>query len=190
MTGLQPNDAIINQNYTKDGTLIFCKWTNFAVLNQSGELVSIVSFISDVSEQHEIQTDLRRSRNQFQRLVKDIGDNFVIFSYDSVDTSIFYITEGTVTLFGIESKEFIGKSWKEMIQWIPEDLELANSMLTMIIDQDISTNQQFDLRFIHPNGKLKTIQFSQHTVINEDGQLIAIEGIIEDITERKQVETL
>jgi PAS domain S-box-containing protein len=183
----QSCQTIIYRNYTKDGVLIFCKWYNSPIFDSSGELVGVLSLILDITEQFQIQRELAKKRNQFQRLVKDIGNNFIIFSYDIQQQVISYITEGTTSVFGIEPLDFLNRSWSDMINWLPEDLELVNNMLTLIAENKTS-HQQFDLRFIHPNGKLKTIQFSQHTVIDKNDDIVAIEGIIEDITARKKVE--
>jgi len=55
--------------------------------------------------------------------------------------------------------------------------------LLRILDERI---QQFEMRFIHPTGELRTINVLQHAVKDENDQLIAVEGIIENITEQKQ----
>ncbi|MEO1299484.1 MAG: PAS domain-containing protein, partial [Cyanobacteria bacterium J06636_16] len=54
--------------------------------------------------------------------------------------------------------------------------------------EDTADFQQFEMRFIHPNGSQRIILVSQHPVRDQTGTLTAIEGILENITNRKLAE--
>src|SRR6476620_4779495 len=41
-----------NRNYTKDGSVIYCEWYNYALIDESGTVVSILSFARDVTDRH------------------------------------------------------------------------------------------------------------------------------------------
>jgi PAS domain S-box-containing protein len=127
--------------------------------------------------------ELEKSRAQFQRLVDDIGSNFVLFSHSGLDGIVSYVSGGFESVFGLAKAQVLNHCWAESVQWLPEDAERTQMALLRILDERI---QQFEMRFIHPTGELRTINVLQHAVKDENDQLIAVEGIIENITEQKQ----
>jgi PAS domain S-box-containing protein len=129
--------------------------------------------------------ELEKSRAQFQRLVEDIGDNFVIFSHTGLEGILTYVSGGLESVFGINRDDVIGRCWAECAQWLAEDVINAQAAVEQMLEmRDVGT---FEMRFTHPRGELRTIKVVQHAVRGEKGQLIAVEGIIEDITVPKQM---
>ncbi len=81
----------------------------------------------------------------------------------------------------------MGQSWVTAIPWFPESLELAIYNLIQLFEQQ-QDFQQFFMRFTHPDGLPRIIWVSQRAVRNAQGQLVEIDGILEDLTQRKQSE--
>jgi len=48
--------------------------------------------------------------------------------------------------------------------------------------------KRMQMSFRHPDGKQRTVFISPHPIKNSEGSVVAIEGIVEDITKRKEVE--
>ncbi|NEQ96932.1 MAG: response regulator, partial [Cyanothece sp. SIO2G6] len=156
--------------------------------NAEGEAERMIGINADVSDRHTAKIGLQASQQQFRRLVEDIGDKFVIFSH-SQPTGIFtYVSAGIQSVFGVGKQVVLDQVWAEAINWLPADLELGHAKVTELLQNHLDS-QQFDLRFIHPNGDLRTIHICQHPTRNSQGQIIAIEGIMEDITARKRYES-
>ncbi|MBJ7898903.1 MAG: PAS domain S-box protein [Cyanobacteria bacterium RI_101] len=147
----------------------------------------MLGVIQDITDRKETERQLEESRIKFQRLVDDIGDKFVVFSHSGAEGILNYLSDGVKTVFGIEKEAALGQSWSAGARWLSEDMELAGRLLEEMMTGQAEFNQ-FEMRFIHPNGALKTIFISQHPVRNEAGELIAVEGIVEDITEDKAAE--
>jgi PAS domain S-box-containing protein len=84
-------------------------------------------------------------------------------------------------------EDVLGQHWSDVVNWLPEEIpNAAKRLLSMLQgEQDFC---QSEMRFIHPDGSLRTIQVSEHPVRNEAGELLAIEGIVEDISDRKKAE--
>src|SRR4029453_10077810 len=49
MTGLEPRATGLTRNRRKDGETIWCEWYHSALLGDDGQIVSILSFVQDVS---------------------------------------------------------------------------------------------------------------------------------------------
>jgi PAS domain S-box-containing protein len=128
------------------------------------------------------------SRRKFQRLVDDVGDRFVVFSYNPIDLKITYISDGVKTVFGLEKSEILYQDWLSCIPWRPKDLEQLKLNNEQLKNQYLNSSDA-EHHFLHPDGTYHIVTVTKHTVFNSEGNLIAIEGIIEDITERKLFET-
>lgn len=146
----------------------------------------IWSIIEDISSRIQAERSLRESQEKYQRLVEDIGEQFVIYSHRAVTGEVTYVSGGVEKMFGLTKDDVIGKSWDGIIRWLPEYRERAHAIIQQIIDGKLDFTQ-FDLSFIHPGGDLRTIHVSCHGVRSSEEEL-SIEGIVEDITERKSAE--
>lgn len=144
------------------------------------------SIVEDISSRIQAERALRESQEKYQRLVEDIGDQFVIYSHRAVTGEVTYVSGGIQKMFGLTKDDVIGKSWDGIIKWLPEYRERAQAIIQQIIEGKLGFTQ-FDLSFIHPGGDLRTIRVSCHPVTASAGEL-SIEGIVEDITERKTAE--
>ncbi len=156
------------------------------MINVQGE-PRILSIVNDISDRKRVQSALAVSQAKFQRLVDDIGDGFVIFSHMGLDGVITYVSGGFTAVFGLEKEEILGQPWGNSVQWLREDTVAAQAA---VVEAAAGKSfQQFEMRFIHPEGELRTVVVSQHPVRDEVGNLVAIDGILENITGRKRTES-
>lgn len=148
---------------------------------------SCVCVVIDISDRKEAEKNLEKSRAKFQRLVDEMGDKFVVFSHSGIEGILNYVSDGTYPIFAIRKEEVLGKCWAETANWLPEDIPVVTQKIMAMAQGKIDFYQN-EMRFIHPDGGIRTTQVSHHPIKNEAGELIAIEGIVEDITERKLAE--
>lgn len=66
--GSEQRNVSLNCNYTKNGTIIDCKWYNSALVDESGNLVSVLSLILDVTEQKQAEAALLARAADLARL--------------------------------------------------------------------------------------------------------------------------
>ncbi|MGQ4648083.1 PAS domain S-box protein [Lyngbya aestuarii] len=59
-----------NRNYTKDGSVVYCQWYNSAVCDDSGNLVSILSLVQDVTERKQAEIALQQAMNELETRVQ------------------------------------------------------------------------------------------------------------------------
>ncbi|MEO0586214.1 MAG: PAS domain S-box protein [Planctomycetota bacterium] len=70
LSGETPRSVWLNRNYTKDGRIVWCEWFNSVMLDASGELVSIVSNVQDVTERETAKQELRALNDDLERRVR------------------------------------------------------------------------------------------------------------------------
>ena len=156
------------------------------IIEVQGERCAL-SIVNDISDRKQAERALRQSQAKFQRLVDDIGESFVIFSHTGPGGILTYVSGSFTTVFGLEQSEILNQSWARIIRWLPEDLRKAQAAVREAVEQR-SESQRFELRFIHPSGDLRTVLVSQHPVWDSADRLVAIDGIVEDITDRKRAQ--
>jgi len=171
----------------QDGHYLWIRDQLQLVKDDQGNPLEIVGSFSNISDRKVMEKNLEESRDKFQRLVNEMGEKFVIFSHSGVEGILSYVSDGVYPIFGLLKEDILGQPWADVINWLPEEIPNAEKRLLSMLqgEQDFC---QSEMRFIHPNGSLRTIQLSEHPVRNETGELLAIEGIVEDISDRKQAE--
>jgi diguanylate cyclase (GGDEF)-like protein/PAS domain S-box-containing protein len=182
----QPYSSVEHRVYVHD-QVRWMQWTNRAIYDDQGQLIELQSVGSDIHDRKQAEAALRESQAQYQRLVDDMGERFVVFSHTGELGIITYVSDGIQSVFGRQREDVIGKPWQEAIDWHPESLEKASVALQELLTQQVDF-QQLEMEFTHPDQMRRTIRISQHPVREPSGQLLAIEGIIENISDYKQAE--
>jgi diguanylate cyclase (GGDEF)-like protein/PAS domain S-box-containing protein len=59
MAGQEPRATGLNRNYRKDGETIWCEWYHSCLLDEQGRIVSILSFVQDVSSRIQAEERLQ-----------------------------------------------------------------------------------------------------------------------------------
>jgi len=71
-TAKDPMNIHYNRNYTKDGKILDCEWYNSALLDEFGNVISVLSLVLDVSDRKRAEVALKKSEEQF-RLIFELA---------------------------------------------------------------------------------------------------------------------
>jgi PAS domain S-box-containing protein len=142
---------------------------------------------AEKTKREQAEAALRDSKAQYQQLVEDLGNKFVIYSH-RLDGTLTYASPGLESIFGLSRKKTVGSDWMKVIDWDHKDLELAGENIRNMVSGN--PHKRMTMSFKRPGGELRTIFISPHPIKNSQGEVIGVEGIVEDITERKQAEDL
>jgi PAS domain S-box-containing protein len=169
-----------------DGDIRWIHDRAFPIYNDQGQIYRIAGIAEDITDRKQAEIELQTSRAKFQRLVDDIGDQFVVFSHTGETGRVTYVSGGFEAIFGFDRAQVMDRPWSDVVRWYPEDMAHAHALIQSATqDQDF---QKLDLRFTHPNGQERILHVVQHPVFDDEGQRVAIEGVLEDITDRKAYE--
>jgi PAS domain S-box-containing protein len=67
-TGADPQRFSANRNHCKDGSVAYCEWYNSSLVDESGNLRSILSLVLDVTERKRAEEALQENERQLQLL--------------------------------------------------------------------------------------------------------------------------
>lgn len=157
----------------------------FVEWDENDNPIRMIGTNTDITDRILMEEELRQSKNQFKRLVDEIGNKFVIFNH-TLDNIVTYVSEGFSSIFGLTPDKILGQCWEKAINWTETALQDALNNVSLIINSPEIRFNEFEASFIHPSGEEKILRICHHTVKNEAGEIIAIEGILEDITTEKK----
>jgi PAS domain S-box-containing protein len=141
-------------------------------------------YITDITQRKQAEIDLGQSEVQFRCLVENAND--FIWSA-KLDSTLTYLSPAFETMFGYSVSDWLHQSFCPLVH--PDDL----SYLMTFIDQVIETGEcvtEIEYRHLTKSGEWHWVMSNVWPVKDDDGNVIALQGILRDITERKQAEAM
>ncbi|HEY9301626.1 MAG TPA: PAS domain S-box protein, partial [Phormidium sp.] len=181
MNGLASRKAVQNRNYTKDGRVIVCQWYSSAVFDDTGNLVSVLSFAQDITDRKRAELELKQQKELRETIFNESTD--AIFLVDAQTLLITDCNRRAVELFEVESKaELIGIEGRTLQRRPFTEAEINEISQTVQQKGFWST----ELEYISHKGNLfwgnlaaKPVQIANKTI-----RLVRVT----DISDRKKIE--
>ncbi len=167
----------------RDGTRFWAHVVIDPIREPSGKLTGFAKVTRDLTERKKAEEELRKSQEQFQRLVQGVTD-YAIYMLDP-EGIITSWNSGAERIKGYSADEIIGKHFSQF--YTPEDRERGSpeSALETAAREGRSEREGWRLR-------KDATRFWSHVVIDairgEDGTILGFAKITRDITERKKAQ--
>lgn len=130
----------------------------------------------EIEERKHAEESLRTSEEVFRSLVENINE--VIYVVDSKGV-ITYISPSVEAMLGFEPAALAGHRYIDFVY--PEDTDIFMKHFSQALYGQIGSQEY---RIAHRNGEMRWIQTSSRPVYS-NGELLGIQGVMTDITERK-----
>ncbi|MEB3337387.1 MAG: PAS domain S-box protein [Leptolyngbyaceae bacterium] len=189
VSGREQQNVSQNRNYTKDGSIVHCEWYTSALLDQEGNLVSLLSRVLDVTERKRIEDErqqaevaLRDSEERFRSLVEHTND----WVWECDRTGAFtYVNPGVHQILGYPIAKVLGKTPLNFM--MSDEAARVRGALEPCLGQHRSFSN-FESALLHQAGHQVILESSGSPIFDTQGVLQGYRGISRDITERKRVE--
>ena len=183
LKGEEQQNVCRNRSYKKDSSIIHSEWYNSGLFDESGNLVSVLSLVLDVTERKQAEDALRWSEERFRQLAENIQDVFWMVDFST--QQLLYVSPAYAQIWGrsCESLYANPEDWLEAIH--SEDQEWVR---TLFFEQALQGGFDAEYRIVRPDGSMRWVRDRGFPVKDESGGTYRIAGIAEDITERKQAE--
>lgn len=186
-TILQEKGVVRNQEYefrVKSGSVVVCL-LSAELINLEGELC-MLAVMTDITDRKHAEEALRESQRALATLMSNLPGMAYRFRNDA-DRSMEFVSEGCYQLAGYSPEEFIGTrevSLSELTH--PDDRENLWNAVQVALQEN--RPYQLNYRITSKNGELKWVWEQGLGVFSDSGELIALEGLITDISEQKRSE--
>ena len=182
--GVRPRNVNPNRNYRKDGSVIYCEWYNSVLRDDSGEMTSVLSLILDVTERECAESAVKESEKDYRELVQNA--NSAILRWNN-DGKITFFNEYAQQLFGYTLDQIIGQHVNILI---PET-DSTGTDLTVLVTEVTSKPDEYETNVnenIRSDGSRFWMNWTNRPILDENGNLVEILAIGNDITKHKQAE--
>lgn len=151
---------------------------------QMGDERFIILVNRDITERKIAEEKLSASEDRYRRLTENARD--LIWRAD-LDGTVRYVNESVRDVLGLTPEEAIGKTIDQYMA--PESIRQVRKWLKDSISGS-TPREGFrgDVEYIHGDGRRLPCEFNVSLVRNDDGRIVALEGISRDISERRQSE--
>jgi len=165
----------------KDGTLFDLEVSAMYRKFEGGKLIV---FLRDITESKKAETALRKSEERYRNLAENLNE--LVFEADPYTSQARYVNKAIENIFGYTVEEWLDDPsiWVNSIY--PDDRErvLEDSKEA----RDTLKDGVLTYRIIRKDRSIRWVEERFSWVTDEHGNIILINGLIYDISERKQAE--
>jgi PAS domain S-box-containing protein len=138
----------------------------------------------EVSERRRAEDKLRKSEERFREMAEHISEAFWLYDWNKRE--VIYTSPAYESIWGrpVEDLYAHEAEWNKSVH--PEDLEYARVSFEKIVQTGGGEKREY--RIVRPDGSVRWVSDRGFAIRDENGQVVRIAGIAEDITERKRAE--
>lgn len=168
----------------KDGTYFYTEDNIFCLLDENGKPYRIRGVMKDITERKQAQQRIQKSEERYRSFIQ----NFKGIAFQTDEKFIPLFLHGAVKeITGYAEEEFMsGLLWKDIID--PQDLPVIFEEEKKIREVPNVCNIEVEYKIRNRNGKTKWVHETCQKIPGKDGKPETYQGVIYDITERKQAE--
>ncbi|MDJ0593218.1 MAG: PAS domain S-box protein [Pleurocapsa sp. MO_226.B13] len=186
----EPRNISHNRNYTKKGAIVTCEWYNSVLLDEAGNLISILSLVQDVSAREialcaraEAETALRESEQLFRNMANNAP--MMVWVTDGTGYCT-YVSQSWYEFTGQTKETGLEFGWLEAVH--PDDRDRTQTIFLRATQRQEAF--RLDYRLHHHDGEYRWVIDAAKPWIGNDGQFKGYIGSVIDISDRKRREEI
>jgi PAS domain S-box-containing protein len=164
----------------RDGTCVPLEATSVAIAGPDGPLYA--SFLREVTEHRQAKSALQVSEAKLAQAqeIAQLGS----WEWDIASNTVTW-SDQLYRIFGLAPQ--IAGTYQELLARVhPDDRELVNTT----IERSLATAEPFTFqhRIVMPGGGVRVLDGRGEVMLGDDGHPLRMQGIVQDITDRKRAE--
>jgi len=166
----------------KDGRLIRCLASGFAIRDVTGRLIRLQGTLVDVTERFEIKRRLHEEQEFVRRLIDNFPDIIAVLDMEGRFT---YISPRVQDTLGQPPEDYIGKILGEYAH--PDDMRRVQEMFESV-KNGRTLSGQAEYRTRHANGAWRTLRATAGPLFDASGKIHGVVASARDVTDAVQAE--
>lgn len=165
----------------EDGTVKWVRDRAFPIKDESGEVVRMAGITEEITNKRVMEDSLRENEQLLRQMAENI--NGVFYLSDWVNNKVLYTSPLYESLYGLSLDELYKNqdSWHKVVH--PDDLGLL--LETFKQEAPLGTFD-YEFRLVMKDGSIKWVRDRAFPIKDQDGQVVRMAGITEDITHQKE----
>jgi PAS domain S-box-containing protein len=166
-----------NHVLTKNGDERLIAWRNTFLRDEKGNVIATLSSGEDITERKKAEEALQASEEKYRDLFENAGEGIITLDLDGRITEANRLVEE----YGFNGAELLGR---RLVDFVPEYDKARSVSDFQALVAGSRLRGQMDV--ITPKG-IRTVEY-RDTPIVRAGEVIGVQAILTDITERKRAE--
>ncbi len=166
---------------------IYFRHSLVPVIDEDGVVRRCAVFAEDITERKKAELALRASEQQFRFLAENTSD--VVWQLNS-QLHFIYANDAYWALSGYTQADILGRSILQF--FTPEGQDIVMDILAKRKATEAAGSKSLSFRFevphLHKTGQIFWVEVNSTPIYDKSGQIIAYNGIMRDIEERKRDE--
>ncbi|MBD3166190.1 PAS domain S-box protein, partial [bacterium] len=148
--------------------------------DEHGQPEYILCSIRDITEQKDLEEELRHKAELYRVMLEDLGEGVVIADENN---RFIFANDTAYRLFDLTPEELIGRTPFELLP--PDEVDQVRAQ-NLLGRKGIRST--YDISIERKNGEKRTILVTNSPRVNEKGEYIGVIGVLRDITELKHTQ--
>ncbi|MDD2466419.1 MAG: PAS domain S-box protein [Desulfobulbus sp.] len=140
-------------------------------------------FFRDLSTLRKTEEALQSSEKKYRRLVESLERDYIIYSHD-IDGNFTYLSPSIKNVLGYSQDEFMGH-YTEYVTDSPINKDVEEYTNAGLRGEK---QEPYEAEFWHKNGNRVHMRVTEVPLLDDNGNVLGIEGIVQDITKLKRAE--
>jgi two-component system, cell cycle sensor histidine kinase and response regulator CckA len=175
-----------NESICRDGRHIWLAWTSKAMLDETGAPKEILCIGNDITDRKNLEDTLRASERRYRQITEAITDYVFNVRVENQQPAGTIHAPACFQVTGYTPEEFNQDPYL-WIRMVPEE---DQTIVRLQAEAILSTKDapSIEHRIIRKDGAIRWVQNTPVSYYDGNGDLIAYDGVIRDITAHKQAE--
>ena len=162
--------------------MIFVRESARAICGEGDQILYYDGIVEDITERKLAEEKLQESEERFRQLAENVEE--VLLLFDPHLNKVFYVSPAYERVWG-RSCESLYENPRSFLAAIhPDD----RSIIAASLDLSNRSRGEWEYRIIRPDGTVRWMWDRAFPIRDSAGKVVRIAELVQDITERKQVE--
>lgn len=167
----------------KNGEVFWTRLTLSAVRDPQGKPLYLVGLIDDIDEEKNARDQLQESEARFRAMFNNAVVGITLIA---PDRRVLAINPAVVKMSGYSEAELLAMTGQDITH--PEDMTIGSLEFSELLAGKCN-NFTIEKRYVHKNGSVYWARIILSAVRDEDGMLLYLVAITENIDQQKQAQT-